>query len=286
GRPFTADEEEPGRDLVVVLSHGLWQRRFGADPHIIGQLISLNGTNRTVVGVMPASFRFPDKDAELWIPLAPDPQLRNNRSALWLKAVGRLKPGVTLEQARSDMSTIAGRLEQQYDFMSGYGVNVVPIHDQVVGSVRPALLVLLGAVALVLLIACANVANLLLVRAAAREREVAVRAALGAARSRLVRQMLTESLVLAAAGGVAGLLIAALGLRVLLALAPSDIPRLDQIRIDWQVLAFALGVSLATGVVFGLVPALLASKPDFNESLKEGGRGSTAGIRGRRIRGV
>ena len=286
GRAFTQDEEEPGRDLVVVLSHGLWQRRFGADPQIIGQQISLNGTNRTVVGVMPESFRFPDKDAELWVPLAPDPQLRNNRNALWLKAVGRLKPGVSLEQARADMSTIAGRLEQQYDFMSGYGVNLVPIHDQVVGSVRPALLVLLGAVALVLLIACANVANLLLVRGAAREREIAVRAALGAARGRLVRQMLTESIVLATAGGVAGLLIAVLGLRVLLTLAPVDIPRLDQIRVDWQVLVFALGVSLATGVVFGLVPALQASGPDLNESLKEGGRGSTAGIRGRRIRGA
>src|SRR5262252_1305313 len=286
GRAFTSDEEEPGRDLVVVLSHGLWQRRFGADPQIIGQQISLNGKNRTVIGVMPASFRFPDKDAELWVPLSPDPQLRNNRHALWLKAVGRLKPDVTLEQARADMNTIAGRLEQQYDFMSGYGVNLVPIHDQVVGSVRPALLVLLGAVALVLLIACANVANLLLVRGAAREREIAVRAALGAARGRLVRQMLTESIVLATAGGVAGLLIAVLGLRVLLTLAPVDIPRLDQIRVDWQVLVFALGVSLATGVVFGLVPALQASRPDLNESLKEGGRGSTAGIRGRRIRGA
>jgi putative ABC transport system permease protein len=286
GRVFTPDEEEPGRDLVVVLSHGLWQRRFGADPHIIGQQISLNRTNRTVVGVMPASFRFPDKDAELWIPLAPDPQLRNNRNALWLKAVGRLKPGVTLEQARADMSTIAGRLEQQYDFMSGYGVNLVPIHDQVVGSVRPALLVLLGAVVLVLMIACANVANLLLVRAAAREREIAVRAALGGARGRLVRQMLTESIVLATAGGVAGLLIAVLGLRVLLALAPGDIPRLDQIRMDWQVLIFALAISLATGLIFGVVPALQASRPDLNESLKEGGRSSTAGIRGRRIRGA
>jgi len=286
GRAFTSDEEEPGRDLVVVLSHGLWQRRFGADPQIIGQQISLNGKNRTVIGVMPASFRFPDKDAELWVPLAPDAQLRNNRNALWLKAVGRLKPGVTLEQARADMGTIAGRLEQQYDFMSGYGVNLVPIHDQVVGSVRPALLVLLAAVALVLLIACANVANLLLVRAAAREREIAVRAALGAARGRLVSQMLTESIVLATAGGVAGLLIAVLGLRMLLAMAPVDIPRLDQIRVDWQVLVFALGVSLATGVIFGLVPALQASRPDLNESLKEGGRGSTTGIRGRRIRGA
>ena len=286
GRAFTSDEEEPGRDLVVVLSHGLWQRRFGADPQIIGQQISLNGKNRTVIGVMPASFRFPDKDAELWVPLSPDAQLRNNRNALWLKAVGRLKPGVTLEQARADMGTIAGRLEQQYDFMSGYGVNLVPIHDQVVGSVRPAMLVLLAAVALVLLIACANVANLLLVRAAAREREIAVRAALGAARGRLVGQLLTESIVLATAGGVAGLLIAVLGLRMLLAMAPVDIPRLDQIRVDWQVLAFALGLSLATGVVFGLVPALQASRPDLNESLKEGGRGSTTGIRGRRIRGA
>jgi putative ABC transport system permease protein len=286
GRTFTVDEEEPGHDLVVVLSYRLWQRNFGGDRDIVGRQISLNGASRTVVGVMPATFSFPDKDAELWIPLAVSPQARNNRHVLWLKAVGRLRPGVTLAQARADMSTIAGRLEQQYDFMAGYGVNLVPIHDQIVGSVRPALLVLLGAVALVLLIACTNVANLLLVRAAAREREVAIRVALGAARRRLVRQMLTESVILGVVGGGAGLVVAALGLRVLVALAPADIPRLDQIRIDWLVLAFSMGVSLATGLIFGLVPALQASKPDLNESLKEGGRGSTGGVHRRRVRSV
>jgi putative ABC transport system permease protein len=285
GHTFTEAEEEPGKDLVVVLSNGLWQRRFGGDPGIIGQPINMNGVNRTVLGVMPASFTFPEKKTELWVPLAISPQRKQNRNAISFKAVGRLKPGVTIAQARSNMGAIAKRLDDQYS-KSGYGVNLVPLHDQETGTVRPALLVLLGAVAFVLLIACANVANLLLARAALREREVAIRVALGAGRARIVRQVLTESALLSLAGGAAGLLLAVWGLKVLVALSPADIPRLDQTAIDGPVLAFTLAVSLITGLIFGIAPALQSSKSDPNESLKEGARGSTGGVGGRRVRNL
>jgi predicted permease len=285
GRVYTVEEEEPGRDQVVVLGYGLWKRRFGGDPDIVGQTISLSDVKREVIGVMPASFRFPHKDAELWAPLAVDPNRRSNRGGFSYYAIGRLKPDVSLEQARADMSSIADQLQQQYpNIMEGYGVNLVPLHEQVVGKTRLALLVLLGAVVFVLFIACANVANLLLARSAVREREIAIRMALGAGRRRLIRQLLTESSLLALLGGAAGLLIANWGLKALIALSPEDTPRLDQITIDRRVLLFTLAVSLLTGLLFGLAPALQASKPDLNESLKEGGRSSTGGVQGRRIR--
>ena len=285
GNVFTEAEEEPGKDLVVVLSHGLWQRTFGGDPGVIGQSISMNGVSRTVIGIMPASFSFPDKKTEFWIPLALNPRQRQARFAISYKAVGRLKPGVTMAQAREDMGAIAKRLDDQYS-QSGYGTNLVLLHDQETRQVRPALLVLLGAVAFVLLIACANVANLLLARAAMREKEVAIRLALGAGRARLIRLLLTESGLLALAGGAAGLLLAIWGLKLIVALSPADIPRLDHTRVDLPVLAFTLGISLLTGVIFGLVPALQATRPDLTDSLKEGDRGSTGGIRGMRIRNI
>ena len=284
GRSFTEEEEEPGKDLVVVLSDGLWRSRFAADAGIVGQPVNMNGVNRTVVGVMPASFTFPEKGTEVWIPLALTPQRKQARFAISYKAVGRLKPGITIEQARADMGAIAKQLDDQYS-KSGYGINLIPLNDQETSKVRPALLILLGAVAFVLLIASANVANLLLARAAMREKEIAIRLALGAGRSRIVRQLLTESGLLALVGGGAGLLLAVGGLRALVALSPADIPRLDQTSIDGKVLAFTLGVSLLTGFVFGLVPALQASRADLNDSLKDGGRGST-GIRGGKVRSL
>src|SRR5882724_765871 len=285
GRVFTEEEEEPGKDLVVVLSNGLWRSRFGSNPNAIGQAISMNGANRTVIGVMPPGFSFPDKRTEAWVPLALSPQRKQARSVISYKAVGRLKPGVSMAQARADMGAIAKRLDEQYS-QSDYGVNLVLLRDQETRTVKPALLVLLGAVAFVLLIACANVANLLLAQAAIREREIAIRLALGARRWRIVRQLLTESAVLGLVGGAAGLLMAVWGLNVLVALSPGDIPRFDQAGIDGRVLAFTLTVSLLTGLIFGLVPSLQASKPDLNNALKEGGRGATGGAGGLRVRNL
>ncbi|MEJ7576824.1 MAG: ABC transporter permease [Pyrinomonadaceae bacterium] len=285
GRVFTAEEDAQGRDRVIVLGHGLWQRRFGGDKGIVGKEISLNGANRTVLGVMPPDFKFPAKETDYWVPLAPPPAMMEQRQAYWLNIIGRLRPGVTFEGARAEMETIAKRLEAQYpEVNENFGVNLVTLQDQTVGQVRPALLILLGAVLFVLLIACANVANLLLSRASAREREFAIRTAMGAGRGRIVRQLLIESLLLAALSAVLGVLLAVWGLDALKYVLPGDMPRLDQIGVDGRVLAFTLGVSCLTAFLFGLAPAIHASNPNLNETLKEGGRSGSHGVRSRQVR--
>jgi putative ABC transport system permease protein len=286
GRGFTADEEQPGRDRIVILGHALWQRRFGGNPGVLNTTILLSGEPNVVVGIMPLGFQFPDS-TEIWKPLAPDEGMRTARGAFWLPVVGRFKPGVTRAQAQADLNVISNQIEQQYDQV-GYGVNVVPVLEQQVGAIRRALLILSVAVLFVLLIACANVANLLLARAAVRQREVAVRAALGAGRWRIVRQLMTESMLLAILGGALGVLLAWWGVRLLVDLNPTNIPRLENIRLDGRVLWFTLGLSLLTGLIFGLAPALQTSQLNLGEMLKEGGRtgvGGAGGRRAQRIRG-
>ena len=288
GRTFLPQEEQVGQDDVVVLSHGLWQRRFGASSAIIGKTVLLNNRSYEVIGVAPASYQ--SGTHELWTPLAltPDKLSPDARGVEFLNVLARLKPGVTIERAQSEMSAIAGRIKAENPdvYPADWGIVVNSLHEQVVGDVRPALLVLLGAVGFVLLIACSNVANLMLARAALRRKEITIRASLGAGRLRLVRQMLTESLLLAMMGGAGGLLLAAWGIDVLLAISPDTIPRSREIGIDSGVLAFTLGVSVLTGLLFGMIPAIQASKVDLNESLKEGGRSSTSNFRWRSARSL
>ncbi len=275
GRVFLPEESRPGAPDVALLSDGLWRRRFGANPAIVGQTITLNSEVRTVVGVLPPSLQLP-ADAQVWVPLTINEQFRG-WSGRWLQVVARLKDGVSLEQARSEMEAIAKRLEQESpDADAGWGVTVAPLHRDLVTDVRPALLVLMGAVALVLLIACANVANLLLARGAVRERELAIRASLGASATRLARQLVTESVVLALIGGSVGLLFASWVLDGLLAIAPDAMPSLGPVGLDMSTLSFTAGLSVLSALVFGLVPALHISRPALRQSLAEGAR--TAGV--------
>lgn len=281
GRTFFGDEDQPGRNRVATLSYGLWQRRFGGDVGILGKTISLDGNSFTIVGVMPRDFRLLDTPSELWIPYTLDAKELSQRGFHTLRVIGHLKPGIGLEQAASEMRSIAGRLEQQFaDTNSGWSIKIVPLGDQMVGDIGPTLWTLLGAVVLVLLIACANVANLLLARAGSREKEIALRTALGANPMRLVRQLLTESVLLGLAGGLLGLALAAWGVAVLEQLGPANLPRLEEVTIDWRVLAFTFAVSILTGIVFGLAPALSSVRSDLNSILKTSGRGTT-GSRGR-----
>ena len=282
GRAFTAEEDKPNGPHVAVMSHGLWVRRFGRDPAAIGRALVLNGELYTVTGVLPASFRsYPA--ADLYLPLQMDPNTTNQGH--YLNATGRLKPGVTVEQANAQMKVAAERFRKVYPGAIGKNesAGVEPFQQAMVGNVKQPLLILLGAVAPVLLIACANVANLLLARATDRSREIAIRAALGAGRWRIVRQLLTESLLLAVLGGAAGFVVGAWGARALVALRPGNLPRAaefsDAATLDWRVLAFTMGVAVLTGVIFGLFPALQVSRADVNATMKESSSRSGTGRR-------
>ena len=285
GRALTPAD---ARDNVVVLGHRLWTRRFAADPAVVGRTLRLSGESYTVVGVMGPEFQFPNGQFDLWVPLeasmAKAPDQLQNRSLRIFRGLARLAPGVTLAQAQGQVSAIAARLAQEHPKTNeGVGIEFTPIYDRLVGGVRTALLVLMGVVALVLLIASANVANLLLARAKSREREIAIRTALGAGRGRLVRQLLTESVLLSAAGSALGVLLARWILDVLPTIGGADIPRLATVRIDLGVLAFTAAVAIATGLLFGLAPAWQAARSDAAHGLREGGRGSS-GPAARRLR--
>ena len=281
GRLFLPEEDAAGRNDVVLLSRWFWQKRFGGDKQMVGKQITLNGQSRTIIGVVDV----PTMDPALFVPLSLPDEENNNQGGHYVDAVGRLKPGVSLEQAQADMDVVARNLERQYpEAKLGWTVGIRPMLETIVGEVRPALILLLWAVAFVLLIVCANVANLLLARAAARQKEFAIRSALGAARWNLIRQLLTESLLLGFLGGLGGVIVGALGLKFLLRLQPVNLPRLQEVHLDGRVLVFTLLVSLATGLIFGLVPALQTTRADLNDSLKEEGRGMTAGRRRHRLR--
>jgi putative ABC transport system permease protein len=284
------------RERVVVLSHRLWQRRYNGDPAVIGKTIVLNAESYAIVGVMPPGFLFPTPEIELWLSFASIYSTVGNatigdwissRSLRGYRVIARLKNGVSIEPAEAEMNTIANRLAHAYpDSNANLGIHLVPIRKQLLGNIQAALLVLLGAVGFILLMACANVANLMLVRTATRDREIAVRRALGAGQFRLVRQLLTESLLLAILGGMLGLLLAFWGVDVILTLSPDNIPRLDDVRVEGEVFAYTAAISILTGVLFGLAPVAQTWKLNLNETLKAAGRGSSGHLHGRRIRGL
>ncbi len=293
GRTFNPDEDKPSESRVVIISHALFQKHFNSDPSILNQAITLEGRSFTVIGVMPPSFEFPIQNdpVELWTTTAGDASgsepVTGQRGAHFLQVIGRLKPGVKPEQAQAELTAIGARLEQQYpDTNTHKSIRLDSALTALVGDVRPALLIMFFAVACVLLIACANVANLLLARATSRYKEMAIRTALGASRVRVIRQLLTESVLLSFLGGAVGLLLAVWWSDLLVALGKDDIPRAVNVSIDWRVLGFTLGISLLTGLIFGLAPAFHSSKSELVETLKEGGRGTSEGARRNRVRNV
>jgi putative ABC transport system permease protein len=280
GRLFTEAEERPGSDRVVLISHGLWQRTFGGAGDVLGKTITLNGNPHEIIGVMSPDLRMPAAITQLWKPLAPDEQLRNARGAFWLPVIGRLKPGVSLAQAQTEMDGITARQEAQYPVVKGFGSYLVPLHTHMVGDIERSLLVLMAAVACVLLIACANLGNLMLGRTAARRKELAIRTALGARRGRLVRQIVTETFVVALAGSGLGLLLAFWATEFFIQVGGDAIPRADTIAIDGRVLMFTLALAVVAALLAGLVPALQASRMAVREHLQEGGReGGSGGSR-------
>jgi putative ABC transport system permease protein len=288
GRVFLPEEDYPNKVFSAVISERLWRRRFNSDGQIVGRTISLNYEPFTIVGVVKDIVDVPrlPADTELWIPISHSSGF-NNRQGHYLSVLARLKPGVTHEQAQADMDRIAGTLTAQHpESNTDLGVRLVPLHDQIVGDYKLPLQVLLSAVLFVLLIASANVANMLLARSASRQKELAIRTAVGAGRFRLVRQLLTESLLLSLMGGAVGLLLAWWGVYVLVAFGPSDLPRVKEITVDARVLGFTAAIAMLTGIIFGIVPALKASFPDVNEALKESGRSATGSVGHRRMRSL